>query len=72
MWQLFQFSTAAAAILDFENYKFLTVGCVKSVKLRHHAQFRGNWSNHCRDIAIFRFFKMATVTILDLNFFLHF
>ena len=28
-----------------------------SVELRHHAKFRGDRSNRCRDIAIFGFFK---------------
>ena len=31
---------ADAAILDFRNFKFLTVGVVKRVELRHHAKFR--------------------------------
>jgi len=31
---------AAAAILDFGNFKFLTVGGVKSIELRHRAKFR--------------------------------
>jgi len=29
----------AAAILDFSNFKFLTVGAVKRVEIRHHAKF---------------------------------
>jgi len=36
-------------------------------KLRHHAKFRRNQSNHGRDIAIFRFFKMSAA-ILDSTF----
>ena len=35
------------------------------VELRHRAKFRGDRSNHCRDIAIFGFFKMAAAAILD-------
>jgi len=31
---------AAAAILDFRNFKFFTVVHVKSVELRHSAKFR--------------------------------
>ena len=31
---------AAAAILDFKNFKFLTVGRVSSDELRHCAKFR--------------------------------
>ena len=34
------FKMAAAAILDFENLKFLTVGAVKRVELHHLAKFR--------------------------------
>ena len=56
---------AVAAILDFRNFKFLTVGAVKKVELRHHAKFRYNWSKRGRDIAIYRFFKMAAAAILD-------
>jgi len=40
---IFQFfKMAAAAILDFRNFEFLTVGAVKRVKLRHHAKFHRN------------------------------
>jgi len=31
---------AAAAILDFWNFKFLTAGTVKNIKVRHRAKFR--------------------------------
>ena len=38
---IFQFfSMAAAAIVNFKILKFLTVGAVKRVELRHHAKFR--------------------------------
>ena len=46
------FKMAAAAILDFRNFKFLTVGKVKSVELRHRAKFYRNRSNRGRDTAI--------------------
>ena len=36
---------AAAAILDFYNFKFLTVGMVKRAKVHHRAKFRQNRSN---------------------------
>ena len=36
------FKMAAAAILDFEKFKFLTVGAVKMVELHHLAKFRQN------------------------------
>ena len=39
------FKMAAAAILDFENLKFLTVGAVKRVELHHRAKFRQNRLN---------------------------
>ena len=39
------FKMAAAAILDFENFKFLTVGAVKRVELHHRANFRQNRPN---------------------------
>jgi len=41
------------------------VRMVKSIELRQHAKFRQNWSNHSRDRAIFRFFKVAAAAILD-------
>ena len=34
-----------AAILDFRNFKFLTVETVKRVELHPHAKFRQNRSN---------------------------
>jgi len=43
---------AAAAILDFENLKFLTVGTVKRVELRHYAKFRRNRSKRGRDMSV--------------------
>jgi len=33
------FKTTAAAIFDFRNFKFLTVGRITSVELRHCAKF---------------------------------
>ena len=63
--QFFQFyKMAAAAISDFRNLKLLTVRMVKRVKLHHCAKFRRNCLNCSRDIAIFRFLKMAAA-ILD-------
>ena len=59
------FKMAAAAIFNFRNLKFLTVGAVKSVELRHHAKFRYNRPKRGRYIAIYRFFKMAAAAILD-------
>ena len=56
---------AAAAILDFKNFKFLTVGRVTSDELRHCAKFRRNRSKRGRDILIYQFFKMAAAAILD-------
>ena len=59
------FKITAAAILDFEKFKFLTVGAVKMVELHHRAKFRPNRPNCGCDTAIFRFFKMAAAAILD-------
>jgi len=41
------------------------VGMVKRVKLRQRAKFRGDRSNRCQDMAIFRFLEMAAAAILD-------
>ena len=38
------FKMAAAAILDFGNFKFLTVGTLKTVEQRLHAKFCRNRS----------------------------
>ena len=63
---IFQFfKMAAAAILDFENFKFLRVWAVKWVELHHRAKFRQNRPHCGSDMAIFRFFKMAAAVILD-------
>ena len=56
------FKMAAAAILDFSNFKFLTVGRLKRAELRRCAKFGQNRSKRGGDIAIFRFFKMAAAT----------
>jgi len=48
------FKMAAAAILYFRNFKFLTVKAVKRVELRHRAKFHQNQSNRGRDIVIFQ------------------
>ena len=58
---------AAAAILDFSNFKFLTVGRLKRAELRRYAKFGRNRSKRGRDMAIFRFFKMAATAILDFS-----
>jgi len=55
--------------VGFLKLKFLTVGRIISVELRHHAKFRSDRSNRCRDISILVLFKMTAATILDfLNF----
>ena len=42
---------------NFEISNLLTIGCVKSVELRHQSKFRSHRSNRCRDMMIFRFFQ---------------
>ena len=59
---------AAAAILDFRNFKSLTIGTVKGVELHQHAKFRQNRLNCGRDIAFFSFFKMAAAILDFRNF----
>ena len=44
------FKMAAAAILDFTNFKFVTVGTVKNVELHQCAKFHRNRWNHGRDM----------------------
>ena len=47
------FKMAAAFILDFKIFKFLTVGHAKKVEPLHCAKFRLNRSNPGRHMAIF-------------------
>ena len=58
------FKMAAAAILNFKSFDILTAGTLRKAKLRHRAKFRRNQSNRSRDMAIFRFSKMAAVRYL--------
>jgi len=61
------FKMAAAAILDLQNVKFLTVGRLKRVELLRRAKFGRNRSNHCGDMTIFRLFsRWRPSAILDL------
>ena len=43
---------SAAAILDFWNFEFLTVGRLTSVELCHHAKFRRNRANCGQDTRV--------------------
>jgi len=61
------FRMAAAAILDFGNFKFSTVGTLKRVELRLLAKFWRNRSNRGLDITIFMYFKMAAVRHLGFS-----
>ena len=55
----------AAAILDFWNFKFLTIGMVKNIELHHRAKFRQHLSKRGPDMVILA----AAAAILDfLNF----
>jgi len=59
------FKMAAAAILDFSNFKYLTVARLRNAELCRHAKSGRNRSKRGRVMAIFRFFKMAAGAILD-------
>ena len=61
------FQDAAAAILDFGYFKFLTVGTLMRVELCLHAKFCRNRSNRGLDMAIFQFLKMAVVRHLGFS-----
>jgi len=43
---------AAAAIMDFQKFKILTVDPLPGANMRHHAKFHQNRSNGRRDTAI--------------------
>jgi len=55
-----------SAILNFQNWQILTVTMVKTVNVHHRAKFCDDYSTHCGEMAVFRFFKMVYFTILDL------
>ena len=61
------FKMAAAAILDFQNLKLLTVECLERDELRRRAKFGRNRSNRGRGKVIFRFFKMAAAAMWDFS-----
>jgi len=46
------FKMAAAAILNFQKFKILTIDALYGANVRHHAKFYQNRSNGCRDMAI--------------------
>ena len=58
------FKMAAAAILNFWKFNFLTASLLGRPILHNSAKFHRDRSMHCWDMAIFRFFKMAAVSHL--------
>ena len=52
---------AAAAILDFQKFKILTVDSLLEADMRHLAKFHQNRWNGRRDMVINVFLKMAAV-----------
>ena len=55
----------AVATLDFRNRELLFADGIWRAQTHHCAKYCRNRSLLCRDIAIFRIFKMATAAILD-------
>jgi len=45
-------------------FEILTAITVRKVNMRHRATFLADRSKRCRDMAVFRFFKMAVVRYL--------
>ena len=60
---------AATALLDLQNFKFLTIGMVKRFEMHHHAKLRQNRLNRGRDMAIFQFFSITAAAIVDFKIF---
>ena len=56
---------AAVRHVAFLKLRFQMFSFRRSADARHPVKFRQNRSNGCRDIAIFRFSKMAAAAILD-------
>ena len=46
------FKMAAAAILNFQKFKFLTAGGLRTQIRSYHTKFYVDWSNRCGDITI--------------------
>ena len=61
------FKMAAAVVLDFQNFKLLTVGRLKRTELRHHAKFGRNWPNPAK-IWQFFYFSRCRRHLAFLNF----
>ena len=59
------FNTAAAAILDFGNFKFLMAVTLKRVELRLHAKFCRNRSNRGKIWRFLDFSRWRPSAILD-------
>jgi len=59
------FQMAAAAILDFQNNEISLADQRLEGSDSLCAKRRQNWSFRCRDIAIFRIFKVAAAAIFD-------
>ena len=51
------FKMAAAAILNFQKFKILTLDPLLGANVRHRAKFHKDRSNRYRDIAIFVIFQ---------------
>jgi len=60
------FKMAAAAILNFQKFRILTVDPLHRANMRHHAKFHQNRSNGCRDMATYRFSKWRPSAVLNL------
>jgi len=52
-------------MLNFRNFRILTVRLTETVELHLRAKFCQNRSNLGQGMAIFRFFNMAVAAILD-------
>ena len=65
IWRFFNFLRwRPSAILDFQKLEISTSGPIRRPNMRHRTKFGEGWSNHSRDMADFRFFKMAAAAIL--------
>ena len=56
---------AAVRYLRFSKVRFLKLGRAQGTHTHHYVKFRENRSNSCRDIVIWRFYKMAAAAILN-------
>jgi len=63
-FRFFKMATVRHIHIEFLKFEILTVSTVWRASMTHHAKFRANRSNHCRDMTVYSTFKMVAVRLL--------